>query len=252
MNGVSPKLLNLSPTQFENLTFDLLQHTGMQNLVWRTPGADGGRDIEAIVISQDASGHSETQRWYVECKRYSDSVDWPIVWKKIAYADSNKADYMLIVTNSNPSPNCETEISKWNADRRSVKIRFWRGYDINKLLDLYPVVAMKYGLRTLAVHPTGFIDICIDLAKIVHSTYSSYIIGNKVQIHIEATGAISELITVRMRDLKLYGNSSLGLEWLGESFPGFILTWTSPHLKKLAFGHFVRHCATSLHLQQWR
>jgi hypothetical protein len=37
--------LTLTPTEFENLVFDLLISRGMVNVAWRTPGADGGRDI---------------------------------------------------------------------------------------------------------------------------------------------------------------------------------------------------------------
>jgi hypothetical protein len=95
---------NLSPYQFENLTYDLLQAAGLKRLVWRTPGSDGGRDIEGLYTAIDFSSYHYTQKWYIECKRYSSSIDWPTVWNKIAYADARKVDFLLLVTNSNPSP----------------------------------------------------------------------------------------------------------------------------------------------------
>jgi hypothetical protein len=39
-------LHDLSPRQFENVVYDLVSAAGLRNAVWRTPGADGGRDIE--------------------------------------------------------------------------------------------------------------------------------------------------------------------------------------------------------------
>jgi Restriction endonuclease len=90
---------DLSPHQFENLTVDLLQVAGLKRLVWRTLGPDGGRDIEGFYTSIDFSNYYYTKRWYIECKRYSSSIDWPTVWNKIAYADARKANFLLFVTN---------------------------------------------------------------------------------------------------------------------------------------------------------
>lgn len=140
-------LLALTPKEFENLTFDLLQSAGLRNMVWRTPGADGGRDIEGRYVINDLSGSITVQKWYVECKRYSSPIDWPTLFEKIAYAEVHQADYLLLVTTNNPSPQCETKISEWNAQRGRVQIRVWRGYEIDRLLEGYPVVATKFGLR---------------------------------------------------------------------------------------------------------
>lgn len=41
----------LSPTAFEHLIFDLMILTGLRNVVWRSPGADGGRDIEGDFLT---------------------------------------------------------------------------------------------------------------------------------------------------------------------------------------------------------
>src|ERR1700685_4468966 len=114
---MSPSLLRtideLPPREFENFAFDLLQMIGMTTVVWRTPGADGGRDIDATYHARDASGYVDRQRWFVECKRYATSIDWPTLWAKLAYADNEGADFLLLVTNSNPSPQCENQIAQW-------------------------------------------------------------------------------------------------------------------------------------------
>ena len=118
-------IMAMSPTSFENLVYDLASSAGLRNAVWRTPGSDEGRDIEGEITTIDFSGYYATTKWYLECKRYSTSVDWPTVWQKLAYADSHGADYLLIVTTAHLSPQCKTEISRWHADRRRPAIRVW-------------------------------------------------------------------------------------------------------------------------------
>ena len=200
MTAKAPRVIgDLTPIEFENFTYDLLQSSGMRHLVWRTPGPDGGRDVEGEVLQADLSGHTDTQRWYIECKRYSNSIDWPTVWKKIAYAESNQADFLLLVTNSNPSPQCETQIEKWNAEHRSVKLRVWRGYEIEGLLNAYPVLAAKYGLRQIdSTLVTDFLDLGFEISKISQSTYASYEFGTDVRPGLEASAALSELLSEGM------------------------------------------------------
>ena len=140
------KIGALSPSEFENLTFDCVKAVGLRNVTWRTPGADGGRDIEGVEYTRDLSGHDTIYRWYVECKRYSASIDWPTIWTKVSYADVQAADYLLLVTNSNPSPNCENKINEWNASGRRPKIRTWRGYELPGLLRNFPHIAVMHGL----------------------------------------------------------------------------------------------------------
>jgi hypothetical protein len=47
------RLKKLAPEEFENLAYDLLFLSGVQNLQWRTPSADGGRDLEGQVPVMD-------------------------------------------------------------------------------------------------------------------------------------------------------------------------------------------------------
>src|ERR1700720_2504839 len=45
------RLKQLHPQEFENLTYDILFLSGVQNLRWRPPSADGGRDLEGDVAT---------------------------------------------------------------------------------------------------------------------------------------------------------------------------------------------------------
>lgn len=136
--GRRKSLSQLAPTDFENLIFDLLVLGGMKNVNWRTPGADGGRDIEGFTAELDLSGRQQIKKWFVECKRYARSVDWPTIYHKIAYADSNQADVLLMCTTSSFSPAAITEVDKWNNSRRAMSVRLWPRHELEIQLKHYP------------------------------------------------------------------------------------------------------------------
>jgi len=211
---------DLTPMEFENFAFDVLSAAGVQNLVWRTPGPDGGRDIEGTVRVVDFAGFAHEQVWYFECKRYSSSLDWPLVHGKIAYADAHDADYLLIVTNSSPSPNCETQIARWNKKRRRPLVRFWRGYELSGLADSFPAIAAKYGLR-IAPPPklTEFLEFASEISKIAQVTYATNTLGGNSESPVECAAALAELFALRCDDMAGYGRfMPLGKEITNERF----------------------------------
>lgn len=178
----------------------------MLNLVWRTPGPDTGRDIEGHFAQQDLSGQTVLQVWYVECKRYTAAIDWPTVWQKLSYADNLGADFLLLVTNSNPSPACETQISQWNAARRGPQIRVWRGYDLHRVLVQFPIVALKYGILEPHMPPSsGFLELALDLTKMVQSAYVANALEMDYRSSLETAAAVAELLSWRMSDISEYG-----------------------------------------------
>ena len=197
---------NLTPSEFENFTFDVLSASGGRRLTWRTPGADGGRDIECEVFTRDFSGFDDRELWYVECKRYASTLDWPLVYGKIAHADANRADFLLIVTNSNPSPACETRIQQWNADRRRPRIRVWRGYELEGIATQFASVAAKYGLRAPPTPlVTEFLDLALEISKISQATYATVAVAGDAEPAVEASSALSELFSSRAKDLAEHG-----------------------------------------------
>lgn len=199
-------LKTISPEEFENLTFDLAQKLGMKNCVWRTPGRDGGRDIQGEYFVEDMSGFIQKQIWYIECKRYASSVSWPTIWEKISYAESNSADILLIATSSSLSPQAVDEVNKWNLQRNRLVIRFWDGSNITSKLQQFPDILIKYKLSdnpskdtAIALMPTVKI-----LLKYSDSTYSAHVFGRNIENKISIIHSLSELITVRMSDIDNY------------------------------------------------
>lgn len=140
------KLKALGDRDFENLTFDLMIYSGLRNASWRTPGADGGRDIEGAWTIVDPAQQVRQELWYSECKRYKSSVSWPTVFEKVAYASNASADVLLLVTSGAVTPNCKNEIAKWNAQKRRPLIQYLDGGRLAMKVAEYPTLSTKYGL----------------------------------------------------------------------------------------------------------
>ena len=237
------KISDLTPTEFENLTYDLLQFVGLRNLVWRTPGADGGRDIEGVEVRNDLSGNVSVVRWYVECKQYTNSIDWPTIWKKIAYAESNEASFLLLVTSNNPTPTAETEITKWNLRRDAVQIRVWRGYQLDQHLASYPSVRVKYGLAEAAASDVEFLPLLLEITKMAQASYVANDFGSDPVPGLEAAAALAELVSLRMDQVRRHGhpvaeglvNVAPDYGWL--SWQGDVGSWEEAGLRALLASH---------------
>ncbi len=196
----------MAPTQFESIVYDLVTSAGLRNAVWRTPGSDVGRDIEGEMATVDFSGFHVVTKWYVECKRYSSSVDWPTVWEKIAYADSHEADFLLMVTTSALSPQCKSEVSTWNSKRRKPAVRFWDDTNLEQRLMHYPGILVKHGLAAdTKLAPASFVALAQQTSKVVQAAYGKSEVANHDNAALEAASALSELLTVRIRDAETGG-----------------------------------------------
>lgn len=185
------KLKKLQPRDFENLIYDLLVLRGLRNAHWRTPGADVGRDIEGTFDSHDFSGYITSDRWYVECKRYADTIDWPTVYSKLAYADVQTADYLLLCTTGSLSPQCKDQLAAHERLRRTPRIRAWEGATLDRILADEPILLSKYRLtadrRNQDLSALPFLRI---LAKAVHQVYGE---EEKPTPSVELAAALAEL-----------------------------------------------------------
>lgn len=196
------QLVGISPTAFENVTYDLLTSLGLVNLVWRTPGVDGGRDIEGDLQKLDFSSMHTKERWYVECKRYSNSIDWPTVHGKLSYADNHDADFLLFVTTATFSPKCVDEVAKWNRNKKFPQVRCWPGYELEDRLTKFPKILLKYGLTSAApIQAPAFLDLTMQIAKATTSALGRDSLSAAVAENKELTysAALSELLLARMQ-----------------------------------------------------
>jgi hypothetical protein len=218
---------DLSPSEFENLVFDLVQSLGLKNAVWRTPGRDGGRDIQGVWFVEDLSGHIGHQVWYIECKRYVPSVSWPTVWEKISFAESNAADVLLFTVTSSLSPQAVDEVNKWNDQRKRPIIRFWNGFDIVKKLRLFPLIEIKYGLSPDSRAKIGgaLLPVVNILLKYSIAAHSAEVFETASDKKHAVLYSLSELISARLSEIESDGAFSMapfresidGFEWLENS-----------------------------------
>jgi hypothetical protein len=217
---------DLSPSEFENLIFDLVQSLGLKNAIWRTPGRDGGRDIQGEWFVEDLSGHVGRQVWYVECKRYETSVSWPIVWEKISFAESNAADVLLFTVTSSLSPQAVDEVNKWNAQRKNPIIRFWNGTDIERKLRLFPLIAIKFGISKDPRLEIGgaLLPVVNILLKYSIAAHSAEVFETESKKN-GVVYSLSELISARLTEIEQEGVFSTapfresvdGFKWLKNS-----------------------------------
>ena len=235
--GLLEKLALLSPTEFENLVYDCARSSGVRNLVWRTPGADGGRDIEGEVTVTDLTGADRVEKWYIECKRRSKSIDWPTVWKKVAYSDTQETDVFLLATNATPSPNCESEIAAWNSGRRRPTIRVWRGYSFEHLLSTRNHIAVSHGLSEPDEFDHGQV---LSLARlilgVVQSANSRGVFGFDTSVELETASTLTELLEQRLSELRSNGRFGSGYVLRNaSSYPWLQVTGDCSEIEEIAF-----------------
>lgn len=139
------KAILTDSNQFEALCYDLVRNKGFQNVCWRGPGADGGRDIEADWFLTDPTGNVIRQRWYIECKFYSDSVPFPEVQPKLFAAWRDSCDALLVITNADLRNTCLDAVDRWISDNgRRLRFRYWNGHDLTKEVVSDALLMEKY------------------------------------------------------------------------------------------------------------
>jgi hypothetical protein len=209
----SVKLKNLSPTDFENFIFDLMVLKGLRNVRWRTPGADGGRDVEADEVHTDIANTQVVHKWYIECKRYKSSVDWPTIFSKISYAESHGANYLLMCTSAKFTPVAISEVEKWNLRRGSVQVRLWPGHEIEHQIKPFFDLRAKYGIEP-APTPQGdkLAKLSLAVSKSIETYYGKLTFADvPIDPMIVGAQAVAMLIRQRLEDFEHYGSAHTSL-----------------------------------------
>lgn len=198
------KIKHLTPRNFENMSYDLLMLLGIRNLVWRTPGSDGGRDLEGLFLNTDFAGGLNAEKWYFECKRYAAAIPWPIVYEKISYAANQNADYLLFLTTSSFSPQCEDEVANWNTRGGKPKVRQWPGHHLAELISAHSKLSLKYGLtkNLAALAPSSMLSLATELAKSVQSSYAAEEFRDTARAPMVFASALADLLTSCITDIE--------------------------------------------------
>ena len=136
------KYNDISPTEFENLTYDLLTSYNFQNIVWRKGGADSGRDIEAQLYFSNAIKKVKT-KWFFECKHYLKGVPPEDLNSKIAWADAENPDFLVFIISSYLTNNARTWLEKIKV-QKIYNIIVIEGDELKERIIQYPDLVERY------------------------------------------------------------------------------------------------------------
>lgn len=132
----------ISPKGFENLCYDLLVIYNFHNIIWRDGGSDNGRDIEANSNYSNPFNTVE-QKWFFECKHYSAGVPPADLNSKIAWADAEQPDFLVVFVSSYITTAARIWLEKISS-QKSYKILIIEGPEIKNRIIQYSDLVERY------------------------------------------------------------------------------------------------------------
>jgi hypothetical protein len=140
---------DLKAKDLEECLYWLLDEMGAKDLEWRLGGsgggtADSGRDLEAHFYMSSPDGELTRQRWWIEAKGRSHTVEPAVVKESILNARGvASVDVLLIATNSQFSNPTRDWVKQWQETNPRPVIRLWDRYDLERLVSKHPTVAVR-------------------------------------------------------------------------------------------------------------
>lgn len=141
----------ITPTQFEELCYELIEFNGFKNIEWfGKGGGDKGRDLTAVKFEEPLSGVQKERKWVIQCKRYtSTKLSKLEIENFFVAAREHSPDSVLLIVSRTLSSN----LKDWlNAVREnySFEIFVWEEKDIQREIAIH-----RTKLRTkISVSPT--------------------------------------------------------------------------------------------------
>ena len=144
---------NLSPIEFEEFCFDLLQKLSFFNIDWRkgtglkTSPSDRGRDIVFQREYPDIDGTRYFETWFVECKHHKKGLPPEELQNLLSWANAERPDGVIIIVSnflSNPAKDYLENYRKNN--KPAYKIKYWEQPTLEKLVKNKISLLRKYNL----------------------------------------------------------------------------------------------------------
>jgi hypothetical protein len=213
----------LTPTEFEEITFELLQVNGFVNLDWRkgtgldSSPSDSGRDIvcDHLVIEPDGSQHFE--RWFADCKHHKKGVPPTELQNLLAWAEAERPDVALFVVSNFLSNPAKTYLETYKRNNRPpFRIRVWERPQLTRMLKHKVSLQRKYNLTDTPIRNVKAI------LKAEEEFFDKVWYGRKATVEIyRKQGTPEEIIKgmIKAKDEveKKYGIDNLGpwddFEW---------------------------------------
>jgi restriction endonuclease len=146
----------LSDSEFEQLTFDLLHELKFVNIDWRkgtglkSSPADRGRDIVAYQDRVDVDKSRHLEKWFVDCKHYKKGVPPTELRNLLTWCEAERPGVALFVVSnflSNPSKDYLESYRKNN--HPPFKIKYWEKPQLERMLK--PRLIWKYNLAAIPI-----------------------------------------------------------------------------------------------------
>lgn len=124
----------VTPDDFEQLVYQLLECLGFSNRQWfRGPG-DRGRDLQATTLdSGPLPGRERLKRWVIECKRYTRALTPSDLDASVAWLRASPPDAFLIATTSWLSVATKDWLEGVKAGTPT-ELHFLEGHDLEELM----------------------------------------------------------------------------------------------------------------------
>lgn len=151
--------MDLKGKDLEECVYWLLDAMGAKDLEWRVGGtgggaADGGRDLEALFFEVDDEGELKPQRWWVECKGRTGTVESDEVKSAVNNALAyDGLDRLIIATNTQYSNPTRDWVKAWQGKHPVPKIQLWDRTHLERYLSRHPDVVLR--LFSEALSPEG-------------------------------------------------------------------------------------------------
>lgn len=121
---------NLSPTEFEEFCFDLLQKLGFFNIDWRkgtglkTSPADRGRDIVFQREYPDVDGTKYFETWFAECKHYTKGLPPKELQNLLSWGNAERPEGVIIIVSNFLSNSAKDYLENYRKNNKpAYKIR---------------------------------------------------------------------------------------------------------------------------------
>jgi len=143
----------LSPTQFEEFSFDLLQALEFVNVDWRkgTPmnssPADKGRDIVCQQLREDVDGSKHFETWFVDCKHYKKGVPPTELDNLLTWAQADRPDVILFMISGFLSNPAKEHLENYRrSNRPAFKIKYWERPQLERMARKKITLQRKHNL----------------------------------------------------------------------------------------------------------
>ncbi|MDK2757605.1 MAG: restriction endonuclease [Blastomonas fulva] len=154
---------HLKGHDLEECVYWLMDSLGAKDLEWRIGGigagtSDGGRDLEAWFFSPSPDGEMEGQRWWIECKGRSGTVEADTV--KAACNNALAQDdlaYLVVVTNTGFSNPTRDWVKQWQKSHPHPRVKLWDKSSLERMLAQHPNAVFR--LFSQALSTAGHLEV---------------------------------------------------------------------------------------------